>query len=327
MSTATSPTKLKKIPLDLIRESKVALREVDRESEQYEGLVSSIRDKGVMNPIVVREQKDEDGKTVYGLVDGKHRYTAAQDAGLSEIPAQVMTFSDAEVLEAQVIGNVHRVETKPVEYSKQLQRMFGANPMMTMGDMAAKLSKSPAWISQRLSLNHLPKHVGEMVDDQKITLTNAYALVELSKLAPDEVDSFLDRAQTLPPSEFAAQVQQRTKAIKDARRAGRDPNKANEFEPVPLPQSKAKLLEEYKNPSIAQRVLERVGAQTPLDGWKAAMAWTVKMDPESIDEGRRKFEAEKAAQAEAKEKRRAERAAKKQEDAAKASLEAVESKN
>lgn len=101
---------LKSIPLSLIRENPVALRNVNRKGEGYLGLVDSVRKDGVLNAIVVREIKDPtNGNVVYGLVDGLHRFSAASDAGLTEIPAQVKDMDDAAVLEAQLIANVHKI--------------------------------------------------------------------------------------------------------------------------------------------------------------------------------------------------------------------------
>lgn len=99
-------TVLKLIPLRQIRENPVALRAVNRTSDGYVELVDSIKRNGVYNGILVREVKDPDsGEVLYGLIDGLHRFSAAQDAGLTEIPAQVRSMADAEVLEAQVIAN------------------------------------------------------------------------------------------------------------------------------------------------------------------------------------------------------------------------------
>lgn len=101
-------TELKSIPLVHIRENPNALREVNRSTEGYQGLVDSIQKNGVLNAILVRECVDPNTKTTfYGLIDGLHRFNAAKDAGLTEIPAQVRSMDDADVLEAQVLANVH----------------------------------------------------------------------------------------------------------------------------------------------------------------------------------------------------------------------------
>lgn len=98
------------IPLSKIRENPVALRSVNRTSPDYLGLVDSIKQVGVMSSISVRELKDPaTGDVLYGLIDGLHRFSAAQDAGLSEIPAQIKTFNEAAILEAQIIANAHKI--------------------------------------------------------------------------------------------------------------------------------------------------------------------------------------------------------------------------
>jgi ParB family transcriptional regulator, chromosome partitioning protein len=101
-------TKLAHIPISKIRENPVALRSVNRTTEEYTGLVDSIRRSGVLNPVLVREVQDPDTKDiVYGLIDGLHRFTASQDAGQDTIPAQITSMEDAAVLEAQILANVH----------------------------------------------------------------------------------------------------------------------------------------------------------------------------------------------------------------------------
>lgn len=101
-------TVLKSIPLNNIKENPNALRTVDRTTEEYLGLVDSIRKNGILNAVLVREmQNPVDQSVFYGLIDGLHRFTAAKDAGLTEIPAQVKSMEDAAVLEAQILANIH----------------------------------------------------------------------------------------------------------------------------------------------------------------------------------------------------------------------------
>src|SRR5512135_3014258 len=113
-------SELKTLPLDFIKEPNVALRPVDKASEGYLSLVESIRERGVLQPIVVREIGAE-----FILVAGRHRLYAARDAGLAEIGAMVHEgMDDVEAMTAQVIENVHRAETKPIEYANMIQRIM-----------------------------------------------------------------------------------------------------------------------------------------------------------------------------------------------------------
>jgi ParB family transcriptional regulator, chromosome partitioning protein len=144
--------RLKNLPLSQIKEPKDALRKVNKKRQEYIEMVSSVRDKGILNAILVREVKD-DTDTPYSIVEGLHRYSAAQDAGLIEIPAQIQTMTDAEVYEAQIIGNMKKIETRPAEYAAALSRIFMSNPTMTKKELASKLSCSTTKIDNILKIN------------------------------------------------------------------------------------------------------------------------------------------------------------------------------
>lgn len=308
-------TRLKNIPLASIKENPVALRSVNKTDVGYQELVESIKAKGVLNAILVREVRDAaTGEIFYGLVDGLQRYSASQDAGRADIPAQVVSLTDAEVLEAQVITNVHRIETKPVEYSRQLIRILSGNPTMTLSDLAVKLAKSPAWVNDRLSLNKLDASIAELVDDNKINLSNAYAL---AKLPPDEQKSFVDRAMTMLPQEFVPTVNARVKEIRDAKRQGRDPSRT-EFTPVPHLQKLSAIKGEWEQPVIGSTLISETGSSDPEEVWKLALAWVLHMDPMSVAAAKAEDERRKAEVEAAKAKRKEERDAAKQQAAANA---------
>lgn len=323
MSTVAEPTKLrssknlKNIPLDLIMESNVAMRGAETKNKDWPYFVDTIKKDGVLNPILVRELRDpENDRVIYGIVDGRQRYEASKLAGHPDIPAHIRQMNEGEVMEAQIIANVAKIETKHAQYAKQLMSIFQQNPLMTMSDMSHRLSRPPDWIRRRLAILNLPEHVQKMIDDGDIKLAQAVALVELNKLVPDEVGNFLDRAQTAQRSEFTAQVNERVKQIREMRKAGKDPNKVNEFTAVPMVRKPTELRDEFENTAAATAVIESMGAKSALDGWKAAIAWVNKMDPKSQEQGRAKFEQQKAIQAEAAERRKVEREEKKAKEAA-----------
>lgn len=300
------------IALDLIKENPVALRPVNRKEPAYLELVESIREKGVLNAISVREVYDEEtGKTYYGLIDGLHRFTAAKDAGLTDIPATVKNMDDAEVEEAQIMANIHKVETKPAEYSKQLQRILARNPLMSEIELAKRLSKSPAWLRERLGLNNLGAKIQDLVNEGKVVLSNAYAL---SKLPEEEQLDFLDRAQTQSPAEFVPAANARVKEIKEAKRKGKDAEPAV-FQPQPFLQKIGELKDEMANGNVGRALCAENGVTTAEAGFALAIAWTLHMDPQSQDVQRAKEEARKAKLAAEKEARKKEREEKKAQEA------------
>ncbi len=308
-----SATHLKNIKLSQIRENPDALRGVNRTSEKYIQLVDSVKSRGVLNAISVRELKDEgSGEVFYGIVDGLHRFTASVDAGKETIPAQITAMNAAEALEAQIIGNIHKIETKPVEYSKALQRLLGQNPTMTFRDLAKKLHQSDSWLRERLGLANLSEKIGKLVDDGKINLSNAYVL---AKLPEEEQAAFQDRAMQMNPSEFGGTVQARKKELDTARRQGRQANPEG-FVAVARPRKTAEVKAELEAPQIGPVLIREAGIKTAEEGFKLGLQFCVHLDRRSIEAAKAKDAARKAAAETEKITAAAERAQKKAQEAA-----------
>lgn len=309
--SAAAPTVLKHIPLKQIRQNPVALREVDKTKDKYKGIVDSVRQRGILNPVNVREISDgSDGnEPIYSLIDGLHRFTAAGDAGLSEIPAQVLSMADGEVEEAQIIANAHKVETRPFEFANQLNRVLARNPLMTTAELAARVNMTEQWIGQILNLKKLDAKIGPLVDEGKISAANAIAL---SKLPPEIQATYIDRAMTQQSTEFVPQVTQHVKELKAAARQGRNPNL--EFQAVPHLRKPKEIKEAASSDALAKQMCGNL--QTPVQGFQAALDWVLNMDAASIEAGKKKFEERKAKDAEAKAQREADRTAKKAAEAA-----------
>lgn len=302
-----------RIPLNKIRQNAVALRDVNRAHEDYLGLVDSIRKNGVLNSISVREIKDQStGDVLYGLIDGLHRFSASRDAGMDDIPAMVFDKTDGEVLEAQIIANAQRIETKPVEYSKQLVLILSANPLMTVTELAGKLSKSVSWLNDRLGLTKLDPKIGELVDRDEMNLMNAYAL---AKLPVEEQLNFLDRAQTMQPQEFVPTVQARIKQIKEDKRKGKD-SQPEQFVPVAHVRKPGELKEELEQGVIGKTLITELKITSPEEGFKLGLQWALHLDPSSVEKAKQEDEARKKATKEAREKREKEAAEKKMKEAA-----------
>jgi ParB/RepB/Spo0J family partition protein len=306
-----------------IRPNPVALRSVDRESEDYIQLRDSIGDPaiGILNPISVREKREtvEDEVVVfYEIIDGLHRYTAASEVGLEEIPVNIKDAGETEAHLMQVIGNAMKVETKPVQYTKHLQRIISANPTWTMNDLASKVHRSPAWLNQRFGLLKLEPQVQDLVDDGKIIVSNA---VILAKLPHDEQLNYIDSAMTMSTPEFGPLVQERVLQIKKAEREGRETGEAT-FVPIVKPRKKPELEEELNNRTLLGSLV--ADCESKADAAYRTLEWVLSVDPTSVsvqeaawNEKRQRVDEEKA-------KRKAERAQKKAEEAAAAAAKAQE---
>ena len=312
---------LKRIAIAEIRENPVALRAVNRQDEGYLGLVESIK-KGFFGAITVRAKQDpETTAKFYELVDGLHRFCAAKDAGLNEINVDIVSLDDDQTLEAQIMANIHKIETRPVEYSKQLLRILSRNPLMTEIELAQKLGKSAQWIRERLGLTKISNHeIAELVNEGKIKLANAYAL---AKLPPEEMADFVDRAMTLPPDEFVPVANGRIKELRDAKRQGKDAAGA-EFQPVAFMQKMKDVKDEMDKGAIAKSLC--VGLANAESGFKMAIQWMLHLDPRSVEVQRSKEEARRKQRDDASKKRLLESAEKKAEKAKKAAEEAEKAK-
>lgn len=306
---------LRKVQIPQIRENPVALRTVNRQSEEYLGLVASMKEKGFLGAITVRPRVDAETKEEYfELIDGLHRFSAAKDAGISEIGVDIVPLDEDQMLEAQIMANIHKVETRPAEYSQQLKRILARNPLMTEAELAKRLGKSPMWISQRLGLNKIDNpQILELINSGRISLSNAYAL---AKLPAEELANFVDRAITQVPDEFIPLVNARVKEIKDAKRQGQDATKVT-FQPIAHLRKLKEVKTELETPDIGPKLIKATKTKTVEAAFALAIAWLLHMDPVSLDAQKADFEAREKAKKEEDAKRRAEREKKKAEGAEK----------
>jgi len=313
-------SELKMVTVDAIRENPEAIRVVNRKSEQYLGLVESIKIQGFLGTITVRPMIVDD-KQCYVIVDGMHRFMAAKDAGLTVVPCSVCTMDVATAIEASIMANVHNKETVPSEYRVGLLKILQLNPMMTEAELATKLGKSPAWIANILRLNKIESpEIMALIDSGKINMSNAYAL---AKLPADEQVNFLTEAQTQSPEIFVPAVTNRVNEIKDAKRKGDDPVVAK-FTPAEYLQKMVSIREARDGGEVVDLLIAETGITSAHDCFILALNWALHADVLSVAEQKAEWDAKEAAKAETRRKKEAERLAKKKEKAAEALKAAAE---
>ena len=164
--------------------------------ESLEELSNSIRERGVVQPIIVRKSSEFNNK--YEIVAGERRWLASQNAGLNEIPAVVIEADDIKALEFAIVENVQRSDLNPVEEAtgyKRLMDEFGYDQ-----DKVGKfIGKSRAHIANCLRLLSLPKDVISLIVTGKITQGHAKVLVGMENanlLAKKIVEKNLSVRQT-----------------------------------------------------------------------------------------------------------------------------------
>ena len=161
------------VPIDRIRANPDQPRRAFDEKE-LQDLAASIREKGVIQPLILRPHPIAAGE--YEIVAGERRWRAAQMAAVHELPAVVRELSDSDVLELAIIENIQRADLNPLEEAqgyRQLMERFGH----TQERLAEALGKSRSHIANLLRLLTLPEPVLELVRAGKLTAGHARALV------------------------------------------------------------------------------------------------------------------------------------------------------
>ncbi|MFJ6025458.1 ParB/RepB/Spo0J family partition protein [Brevundimonas sp. NPDC092305] len=142
--------------------------------EDLEELSTSIRDKGVLQPILVRSHPRDDG--VWQIIAGERRWRASQLARLTEVPIVVREMDDVEVFEVAIIENVQRADLTPLEEAdayRALMDRFGR----TQDQVAGVVGKSRSHVANTLRLLQLPEDVLWYVRNGKISAGHARALI------------------------------------------------------------------------------------------------------------------------------------------------------
>tara|TARA_B100002052_G_scaffold228544_1_gene211088 strand:- start:1210 stop:2058 length:849 start_codon:yes stop_codon:yes gene_type:complete len=170
----SQPSKDKnKISISLIVRNKYQPRKkFDKES--LKELSDSIKERGIIQPIVVRRSEDLDGK--YEIVAGERRWQAAQNAGLHDVPVIIINADNLKSLEFAIVENVQRKDLNPIEEAEGYKRLI--DDFNYDQDKVSKfIGKSRAHISNCLRLLSLPKEVIELIIDEKISQGHAKILV------------------------------------------------------------------------------------------------------------------------------------------------------
>jgi ParB family transcriptional regulator, chromosome partitioning protein len=170
---AAMPSGVQLAPIESLKPNPDQPRKIFTQ-EHLEELTASIRDKGVLQPILVRTQPGEDG--VWQIIAGERRWRAAQAARLTEVPIVVREMDDVEVFEVAIIENVQRADLNPLEEAdayRVLMERFGR----TQDQVAGIVGKSRSHIANTLRLLQLPEEVLWYVRHGKLTAGHARALV------------------------------------------------------------------------------------------------------------------------------------------------------
>jgi len=208
-AASADPAQQRFVPIEWIRPGKLQPRQRFAEAE-LEALAQSIREKGILQPLLVRSLTATE--TDFELIAGERRWRAAQRVGLHEVPIIIRQISDSEALEIALIENLQREDLSPLEEAEAYRRLideFGR----TQAGLAEALGKSRSHVANTLRLLALPAPVRHRVDAGELSAGHARALLgaaDPAALAEEVVrrglnvratERLVQRRAETPPSE------------------------------------------------------------------------------------------------------------------------------
>ena len=236
---------LRQIPLDQMQRGKFQPRR-DMREEALKELADSIRQQGVVQPIVVRPLADgRAGGTRYEIIAGERRWRAAQMAGLETVPAVVRDVPDRTAIAMALIENIQRADLNPLEEAEAMQRLI-AEFSVTHQEAAEAVGRSRAAVTNLLRLLELSREVQDLVRKGDLEMGHARALLALK-----------GPAQTAA----ARQVAEKHLTVRDTERLVR--NKLKEAGETRAPQSKK------TDPDVGRlerSLSEKLGAKVVIEG-------------------------------------------------------------
>jgi len=177
------------------------------DEENLNDLVNSIKERGVIQPIIVRKSNTNNSK--YEIIAGERRWLAAQKAGLHEIPVVVTDADDLKSLEFAIVENVQRHDLNPLEEAQGYKRLI--DEFQYDQDKVSKfIGKSRSYISNSLRLLNLPKEVVDFVEQKKITAGHAKILVGLDN-ATFLANKFIEKKLSVRQAENLVKIFRKTK--------------------------------------------------------------------------------------------------------------------
>lgn len=174
-----------RLPVAQVRRSPWQPRHVF-EPEALSELVASVRERGVLQPLLVRRTGD-----TFELIAGERRLRAAQEAGLADVPAIVMEVTDREALEIALVENLQRSDLNLIEEAEGY-RALADKFQMTQEQIATRVGKARPTVANALRLLDLPDAVKQLVAEKRLSPGHAKALLGLEN--PKEIELLAQRA-------------------------------------------------------------------------------------------------------------------------------------
>lgn len=167
----------RRVPVEFLRPSARNPRRSFADDE-LEDLTASVRERGILQPIIVRPLKGM--ADAYEIIAGERRWRAAQRAGLHEVPVIQVEADDREALEIAIVENVQRSDLNAIEEAAGYERLI-AEFSYTQNDLARVIGKSRSHVANTLRLSKLPEPVRRMVAEGAVSAGHARALLSVAE--------------------------------------------------------------------------------------------------------------------------------------------------
>lgn len=172
-----------RLPIEFIAPSKTNPRTHFDDAYLAE-LANSIGEKGLIQPILVRPHDSPRNGTQFEIVAGECRYRASMLAGKTHVPAIIRAYSNDQVLELQLIENIHRKDLTALEQAVGYRALIKSNPdKHSAATIAQRIGMSEAWVWDRLKLNDLIPEAKKILDDEKMSVGHA---ILIARLKPED---------------------------------------------------------------------------------------------------------------------------------------------
>jgi ParB family chromosome partitioning protein len=175
---ATKPSNV--LPIEFLHPGRYQPRH-NFDKDEIANLAQSIKDKGILQPLLVRKHPDKDGG--FEIIAGERRWQAAQKAKLHEVPVIIKEFTDKETLEVALVENLQREDLSKIEEAKGYSRLM-EEFSHTQEELAKVVGKSRSHVANTLRLLGLPEPVRELLEDGQLTAGHARALLGTESSLP-----------------------------------------------------------------------------------------------------------------------------------------------
>ena len=207
-------TNINKLPISSLLSNKFQPRKIFNE-ENLQDLANSIKERGIIQPIIVRKSADQNSK--YEIIAGERRWVAAQKAGLHEVPVVITDADDLKSLEFAIVENVQRNDLTAIEEARGYQRLIDEF-LYDQEKVAKFIGKSRSHIANFLRLLNLPEEVLKLIEAKKLSVGHAKILVGLNNIE-SIAKKIIEKNLSVRQSEKLVQIfkikKQNFKSLKD----------------------------------------------------------------------------------------------------------------